>query len=62
MLTGGGVSDTVALPELVPGMVLGCGGWVGTKAPSGEEKRTDLPVCFLVWVVCEEDPFLFWMS
>jgi len=45
----------VALPELVPGIVLRCVGWGGAKAASGEEKRTDLVACFLLWVVFEED-------
>jgi len=45
---GEGVSDTIALPNLVPGIVLGRKGQVGAKAASGEERRMDLSVCFLV--------------
>jgi len=48
---GGGVSETVGFPELLPGMVLGWWGRVGAKAARGEEKWTDLSVCFLAWVV-----------
>jgi len=43
-------------------MVLGCERRVGAKAASGEEKRTELSVCFLASVVCEVDHFFFWMS